>query len=66
MCMLYEASSQLTEINIENTGNQPPPGLLIFLSERGEVWLPAFPVLIYVSWEPADNAKMVNNVEISN
>ena len=42
----------LTKINIGKTGNQNPP--------HGGYWLPVFPILIFLSWEPADNAKMVN------
>ena len=42
------------KINIVNTGNQNPP--------EGGTWLPVFPILIFVSRKPADNAKMVNSL----
>ena len=48
----YPLVPSLKKINIGNTGNQNPP--------EGGTWLPVFPILIFVSRKPADNAKMVN------
>ena len=46
-------------INIRNTGNQNTPEKK--KKSNGWGWLPVFPILIPVSWELVDNAKMVNN-----
>ena len=48
----YPLVPSFKKINIVNTGNQNPP--------EGGTWLPVFPILIFVSGKPADNAKMVN------
>ena len=48
----YRLAPSFKKINIGNTGNQNPP--------EGGCWLPVFPILIFVSRKPADNAKMVN------
>ena len=47
----------LKKINIGNRGNQNPP--------EGGTWLPVFPILIFVSRKPTDNAKMVNEEILS-
>ena len=51
--MHYPLVPSFKKINIGNTGKQNPP--------EGGSWLPVFPILIFVSRKPADNAKMVNN-----
>ena len=47
----YPLVPSFKKINIGNTGNQNPP--------EGGYWLPVFPILIFVSRKPADNAKIV-------
>ena len=54
----YPLVPSFKKINIVNTGNQNPP--------EGGTWLPVFPVLIFVSRKPADNAKMVNIISALN
>ena len=58
------AGSKLTKINIGNTGNQNHPDLEVrvvlvtcFSSGFGYLF---FQYLLFLSWKPAGNAKMVN------
>ena len=50
----YPLVPSFKKINIGNTGNQNHP--------EGGTWLPVFPILIFVSRKPADNAKTVNKI----
>ena len=56
----YRLVSSLEKINIENAGNQNRPDLNLTL-RSGWFWLPVFSILIFESWKPADNAKMMMN-----
>ena len=52
----YQQVSGSEIINIGKAGNHLPP----WPQGQGGVWLPVFPVLIFISWKPADNAKVIN------
>ena len=53
----YQQVSGSEIINIGKAGNHLPPWPQ---GQGGGVWLPVFPVLIFISWKPADNAKVIN------
>ena len=55
----YQQVSGSEIINIGKAGNHLPPWPQ-GQGGGGLQWLPVFPVLIFISWKPADYAKVIN------